>query len=96
MFVVLVEFRLNEGSEAPFLEAVLRQARDSLEKEEHCRQFDVCVDAEDPSTIILYELYDTRGDFDDHLDSDHFQNFDTHTKAMVATKAVRLLTQAES
>ena len=91
MFVVLVEFSAHPGAEADLLSAIQRQAHNSLTREDACRRFDVCIDPDDPASIVLYELYDTPADFDAHRATSHFLDFDSAIKDFVAAKNVRTL-----
>lgn len=88
MFVVSVVFEVkNEAIEA-FRAAVLRQAKNSLTREEGCRRFDVCSDEARPERYFLYELYDDRAAFDHHCGTDYFADFNAVAAPMVATKTV--------
>lgn len=95
MFVVVVEFKVRAGREAGFMAAVLKQARDSLAKEPGCLRFDVCRDPDDPTAVVLYEVYRTSECFDRHLASEHFAAFATGVKDQVQTKVVRRLVLAQ-
>jgi quinol monooxygenase YgiN len=75
MFVVTVIFQVKDGQVEAFHEAVLQQAKNSLEKEEGCRRFDVCYDDARPHRVFLYELYDDATAFDRHRETEHFKNF---------------------
>ncbi|WP_136440486.1 putative quinol monooxygenase [Pacificoceanicola onchidii] len=90
MIAVTVTFELHQGQEAAFLPLVQANARTSLEDEPGCRQFDVCHDAARPGEVFLYELYDSRAAFDDHLATAHFKAFDAQVADMVADKTVRI------
>lgn len=90
MFVVVVKFRITTGHSQAFLQRVLQQARDSLEKESECHVFDVCVDTEDDRIILLYEVYSDKAAFDFHLQSEHFKNFDNEVKNLVEEKVVEV------
>lgn len=88
MYVVTVEFKIKPNNIATFLDAMHQQAKNSLELEDGCRHFDVCVNEKDPNHIFLYELYDDRGAFDAHLASTHFKEFDALVKDWVNEKIV--------
>ena len=89
MHVIAVEFTLKVADQERFLERMKQQARDSLDREPRCRQFDVCLDPEDPCRVFLYELYDDEGAFQAHLESDHFKDFEQTTAGWVTDKQVR-------
>ena len=91
MYVVIVDFRLARGATEAFLPLMKRQAQVSLETEAGCRQFDICVDPDDPCAVLLYEIYDDRAAFEAHLASPHFLAFDRDVAAYVANKSVRTM-----
>jgi quinol monooxygenase YgiN len=86
MHVITVDFRINQGDEARFLERVRQQARDSLANEAGCHQFDVCLDPDDPGHVFLYELYSDEAAFQAHLEAAHFKDFDRTVTPWVAEK----------
>ena len=86
-WVVTVEFTIDRDFAAPFLVRMATQAADSL-REPGCSRFDVCVDPSDLGRVFLYEVYDNRQAFADHLASAHFKDFDAATRAWVRSKTV--------
>jgi (4S)-4-hydroxy-5-phosphonooxypentane-2,3-dione isomerase len=94
MYVVIVDFRIKSECVAEFMALMLENARASRETEPGCRQFDVCVDPKEETSIFLYEVYDDRAAFDAHLAAAHFKRFDAAVAPMVGSKAVRTLTLA--
>lgn len=73
---VNVVFTVKAEHMAAFREAVLRQAKNSLDKEAWCHQFDVGFDPERPNMVMLYETYDDRAAFfDKHRSTEHFADF---------------------
>ena len=90
MFVVCATFTIEPGCMDEFMPLMNRNARTSLDVEEGCHRFDVCVSLDDPDEVFLYELYSDRGDFDLHLQSDHFLEFDRQAAPMVREKVVKL------
>jgi quinol monooxygenase YgiN len=87
MFAVTVTFTLKPGTRDTFLPLMVENASTSLRDEPGCRQFDVCL-GDDPATVFLYEIYDDGAAFTAHLESAHFQSFDTAVADMIATKTV--------
>lgn len=90
MYVVTVTFVTTPDASDAFREAVIAQAANSLNLEEACQRFDVCLDPEDPTRVFLYELYSDRAAFDLHLKSDHFLDFDARTRDWVTSKTVEI------
>ena len=89
MYVITVEFRLREADRERFMLRMRQQAKDSLENERGCRQFDVAIDPEDPCRVFLYELYDDEAAFQAHLQSAHFKDFDQTTADWFEDKQVQ-------
>ncbi len=95
MYVVTVSFEIYPAHVKAFREAVLAQARDSLEREDACRRFDVCFDPARPDRVFLYELYDTAGAFQAHLETDHFKSFNAAVTPWARHKRVNTWNRAE-
>ena len=94
MFVVAVEFVIDDNQVEAFRQQVLLQAQNSLKLEEACRVFDVCFDPECPTDCFLYEVYDDRAAFDRHRQTSHFSNFTTAVTPWILSKDVRFLERA--
>ena len=92
MFVVTVTFDIAPDRVTAFMDAMRVNALASFENEAGCWRFDVCVDPEAPTRVFLYELYDDRAAFDDHLASDHFKTFDDEVQPMLRAKHVETWT----
>lgn len=88
MYVVVVNFQVKREHAAQFLQAVMAQAENSLSIEDACHVFDVCVDPEDPCSVLLYEQYDDAAAFETHLATDHFCAFDETVKPWLDAKRV--------
>ena len=88
--IVVVRFEAKADGVDDFLRAVRQQAVDSLALEEACRRFDVAVNRDDPRQVLLYEIYDSREAFNDHLQSEHFRRFDALVVDWVAAKNVEI------
>jgi (4S)-4-hydroxy-5-phosphonooxypentane-2,3-dione isomerase len=88
MFVVTVDFQIHPDQMDSFMQAMLSNAKASLDLEEHCLQFDVCVSHSDPHHVFLYEVYRSAADFDEHLKMPHFLSFNTQSASQVISKTV--------
>lgn len=93
MFVVVVTFQIKPGQIDAFLPLMLANAKASLDQEQDCSQFDVCIDEEQAETVFLYEVYSNRAAFDLHLASPHFIEFDRAVAPMIETKQVQTFTR---
>ncbi len=96
MFVVAVEFVIEDAHVDAFREEVLLQAKNSLLLEDACRVFDVCFDPDCPSDCFLYEVYDDRAAFDRHRQTKHFANFTAAVTPWIVSKDVRFLERVTS
>lgn len=64
---LIVSFTLKPGARAEFLEIIRSHASRTLEHEEGCLHFDVCVPGEGPENVVwLYELYRDEAAFEVH------------------------------
>jgi (4S)-4-hydroxy-5-phosphonooxypentane-2,3-dione isomerase len=95
MLVIVVEFRIQPAHVQAFQQAIVDNARLSLETEAGCHQFDVCRDPADPALFFLYELYDDEAAFQAHLRTPHFLQMDTATAGWVQAKVVRKLQRTQ-
>lgn len=93
MYVIAVNFEIEQARLDEFLPLMKANAAASVRDESGCRQFDVCQDPEAPHHIFLYEVYDDRAAFEAHLGSAHFKAFDAATADMLVAKKVRALTR---
>ena len=91
MFIVAVEFKIKDEHVDAFRQRVMQQAADSLENEAACHQFDVCVDAEQPSAFFLYEVYDDAAAFEAHRQTEYFAEFAETVADWVAAKTLHTL-----
>lgn len=75
MYAVSVVFVIKDEQIEPFRKLIRHHAARTLDREEACREFDVGFDADDPTRVFLFELYDHREAFDAHLKSDYLAEF---------------------
>lgn len=88
MFVVVVFFEAKAAHVDAFHEAIIANARASVENEPGCRQFDVSRDPADPANFFLYEVYDDEDAFEAHKSAEHFKRFDAESAPWTASKKV--------
>jgi quinol monooxygenase YgiN len=74
-FVVIAEFQVKPGNLPAFLDAARDDAKRSVADEPGCRKFDVICPEGSDDTVVFYEVYDTRADFDTHLETPHLARF---------------------
>lgn len=93
MYIVTVNFSVKTDKLQSFTSAMLQQAKNSMSMESGCHQFDVCFDPEQENHCFLYEVYDDRAAFEEHLQSAHFIEFDALVTNWIESKAVASLTR---
>ena len=96
MIVIVVRWRVRPEDAAAFDALVAKQAKASITEEEACRVFDVARDPSDPGRFLLYEIYDSAGDFAAHCEVPHFLSFSRAVEAMTIDKTVETLELAHS
>ena len=57
MYVVCVNFEIKPDAIETFMPLMMQQAKNSLDNETGCKQFDVCVSEQANNQIFLYEIY---------------------------------------
>jgi autoinducer 2-degrading protein len=72
--VLQVALRIKPENVAAFMKQVLENAAEAR-KEPGCRHFDVLVDPEDPTHVMLYEIYDDEAAFGAHQATGHFKRY---------------------
>jgi len=74
-FVVIVDFEAKEGAAEEVLALVSENARNSVEREPGCLQFDVMQSPDNPDRFVLFEVYQDAAAFEAHGKSAHVQEF---------------------
>ena len=81
MIALLVTIRIQPQHREAFMEAMLDDARHSVQDEPGCLRFDVLEDVDDPSRIFLYEVYRDEEALEAHRQAPHSE---TRTPALEA------------
>ena len=68
-----------------FMDQVLENAR-AARSEPGCRQFDVLVDPEDKTSIMLFEVYDDQKAFEAHQAGDAFKKYLASAVPLLASR----------
>lgn len=89
MYVIVAEFKIKPDQVEAFGRLVVKQANDSLEREEACHQFDVCQAEDDASKFLLYEVYSDKAAFERHRSLSHTAAFLATVGPMIAERSVR-------
>lgn len=89
MYVIVAEFKIKADQVETFARLIDRQAKESLDVEEHCHEFDVCQAEDDPTHFLLYEIYSDRATFDRHRQMSHTAKFLAGVESMIRERSVR-------
>ena len=71
MYVIIASMKIKEGHKEAFIEALLEDAKASVQDEVDCFRFDIIQDAGDSNLVWLYEVYKDEAAFQTHLKSPH-------------------------
>ena len=74
MLVLAVNIRIKPEHVDKWIPMAVENARQSRQ-EPGCRQFEVLVDPQDRTKILLYEVYDDQKAFDAHQQTAHFKKY---------------------
>ena len=75
MYVIIAPIQIKEGCKDQFMEAIIEDAKGSVNDEPGCLRFDVIQDAGDENRIWLYEVYRDEAAFQAHTQAPHFIKF---------------------
>jgi (4S)-4-hydroxy-5-phosphonooxypentane-2,3-dione isomerase len=74
-FALMVKLRIKADSVDKFMTAVQENGKAARETEPGCRTFDILVDPNDPTSAMLYEVYDDEAAFEAHQKTAHFKKY---------------------
>jgi quinol monooxygenase YgiN len=89
----MVDFEVKEGTVDQVLALVSENARNSVEKEPGCHQFDVLQVTDSPNRLMLYEVYENEAAFEAHSKSAHFLAFIEKARPMFVKTTITKLTR---
>jgi len=85
MFVLQVNIRIKAESIDAFMRKLDENAREAR-KEPGCRHFDVLVDPQDKTKVMLYEIYDDEKAFEAHQTTPHFKKYVAEAVPLLAAR----------
>src|SRR5215218_516533 len=74
-YVLIVDFEVQDGTADKVIALVSENARNSVEKEAGCLQFDVMQAADNPNRVLLFEVYENEAALQAHGKTDHIKAF---------------------
>ncbi len=84
-YVLQVEIRIKPGNVDTFMQRLAENAA-AARKEPGCRQFDVDVDPNDPTRVMLYEVYADDRAFEAHQQTPHFRKYVAEAVPLLASR----------
>jgi quinol monooxygenase YgiN len=85
MFVLVVNLKLKPENVEAFMSKVTANAK-AARTEPGCRQFDVLVDPEDRTRVMLYEIYNDEAAFEAHQQTPHFKKYLAEAVPLLASR----------
>jgi len=83
--VLQVIIRIKPENVNAFMEQVLENAR-AARSERGCRQFEVLVDPEDKTRVMLFEVYDDQKAFEEHQQGAAFKKYVANAVPLLASR----------
>jgi (4S)-4-hydroxy-5-phosphonooxypentane-2,3-dione isomerase len=85
MFVLAVQIRIKPDDVDAFMRRLNENAT-AARKEPGCRQFDVLVDPNDKTRVMLYEVYNDDKAFEVHQQTPHFKKYLAEAVPLLASR----------
>ena len=93
-FVLAVNIRIKPENVDAFMKGVLENAG-SARKEPGCRQFEVLVDPQERTKVMLFEVYDDESAFEAHQQTPHFKRYVAEAVPLLASRERSIWKQAK-
>jgi (4S)-4-hydroxy-5-phosphonooxypentane-2,3-dione isomerase len=85
MFVLTVQLRVKPENVEAFMSKLADNAK-AARKEPGCKQFDVLVDPNDKTKVMLYEVYNDDKAFEAHQATPHFKKYLAEAVPLLASR----------
>jgi len=79
-YIIVSRFEIKPQHRQDFIDAALKDGRDSLHHEQGARRFEIVEDESDPNSFYLSEAYEDKEAFDAHTKGCFYQDFFDTTK----------------
>lgn len=87
-FVLEVKLRIKPENVQNFMTRLAENAK-GARAEPGCRTFDVCVDPNDATSVLLYEVYADERAFETHQQTPHFKKYLAEAVPLLASRERR-------
>ena len=84
-FVLVVNIRIKPENVDRWMKMAMDNAREAR-KEPGCRQFDVLVDPQEKTKVMLYEVYNDEKAFEAHQQTPHFKKYLAEAVPLLASR----------
>jgi autoinducer 2-degrading protein len=91
--VLVVNIEVKPENVDRFMAELLANAR-AARAEPGCKQFDVLVDKDDPTKLMLYEIYKDEAAFETHQQTPHFKHYIEHGVPLLASRVRTFMRRA--
>jgi autoinducer 2-degrading protein len=88
MFVVVVFLEARSSRLEALRQALLQHASNSLEREDGCQRYDVCLDPVEAPAFLLYEVYSDEAAYQAHRELPHYAEFRVLTDPWIRSRRV--------
>jgi quinol monooxygenase YgiN len=92
-YVLEVQIRIKPENVDKFMSKVLENAR-AARTEKGCKAFDVCVDPNDKTKVMLYEVYADEKAFEEHQKGEAFKKYLADAVPLLAARERRFWKRA--
>ena len=87
-FVLVVNIKIKPENVERWMKMALENAREAR-KEPGCRQFEVLVDPQDRTRVLLFEIYNDEKAFEAHQATPHFKKYLAEAVPLLASRERR-------
>ena len=92
-YALEVQIRIKPENVDRFMQMVLENGA-GARKEPGCKTFDVLVDPQDPTKVMLYEVYKDEAAFQEHQATPHFKKYLAEAVPLLASRERRFWKRA--
>jgi quinol monooxygenase YgiN len=85
-FVLVVELEIVPAELENFKAAIQENGQAAVRDEPGCREFNIVVEKDNPTRVLLFEVYDNAEAFAAHQASAHFKKYAAATTSMIKSR----------
>jgi quinol monooxygenase YgiN len=92
-FVLSVSLRIKPENVDHFMKRALENGKAARTTEPGCKQFDILVDPNDKTRVMLYEVYTDEKAFEAHQQTAHFKKYVAEAVPLLASRERQVFTR---